>query len=234
MDEKASVNRFWSVIEQGRKEGESGQEVARRLTGTLSSMDGESVLHWGLIYDEYHALAYKGKLWGAANIMDDGFCSDDGFHYFRAWLIARGREVYMAALKDPDSLAALPRQQDVRFESVNYAAMDAYEKMTGKDYYQASNSLYLSPEMKQEILSGITFAPDMDNDIYINGHYPRVFPNLTSLYEIGGQDVDIDGGKGDAECSNASFSEQLALAKQEVARVKPKKAKGKTKADPEL
>jgi len=35
----------------------------------------------------------------------NGGCSDDGFFYFRAWLISRGQKVYDAALQNPDSLA---------------------------------------------------------------------------------------------------------------------------------
>ena len=36
-----------------------------------------------------------------------GGCSDDGFEYFRGWLIAQGREVFERSVADPDSLADL-------------------------------------------------------------------------------------------------------------------------------
>jgi hypothetical protein len=35
----------------------------------------------------------------------NGGCSDDGFDYFRGWLISQGRTVFEAALENPDSLA---------------------------------------------------------------------------------------------------------------------------------
>jgi hypothetical protein len=50
------------------------------------------------------ATAHRWDLWGAAYIMNRG-CSDDGFVYFRGWLISQGFDRYHAALKRPDSLA---------------------------------------------------------------------------------------------------------------------------------
>ena len=51
--------------------------------------------------------AYRQELWGAAYLINGG-CSDDGFVYFLGWLIAQGRDVYQAALPDPDSLVSHP------------------------------------------------------------------------------------------------------------------------------
>lgn len=34
-----------------------------------------------------------------------GGCSDDGFDYFRGWLIAQGEEIFNKALKNPEFLA---------------------------------------------------------------------------------------------------------------------------------
>ena len=58
----------------------------------------------------YMDLAYQYGLWTAANVMERGGCSDDGFMDFRAWLVAQGKEVYLAALADPDSLANAARR----------------------------------------------------------------------------------------------------------------------------
>ncbi len=37
-------------------------------------------------------------------IFNDGGCFDDGFEYFRNWLISRGRRVFYAAKDNPDTL----------------------------------------------------------------------------------------------------------------------------------
>ncbi|WP_342210876.1 LysR family transcriptional regulator [Streptomyces sp. DH-12] len=46
-------------------------------------------------------------LWAAAYVINGG-CSDDGFDYFRGWLIAQGREVFERAVARPGALADLP------------------------------------------------------------------------------------------------------------------------------
>ena len=40
-------------------------------------------------------------------LCDQRGCSDDGFDYFRGWLIARGRQAFDQAVADPDALANL-------------------------------------------------------------------------------------------------------------------------------
>ncbi len=63
-------------------------------------------------------------------IMMNG-CSDDSFDYFRGWLIAQGKDVYHAALRDPDSL--------VDVEAVKLFAQEVKESggMTPlKGYYE--------------------------------------------------------------------------------------------------
>lgn len=50
----------------------------------------------------YKNLSYTHEVWAAVYIMNGG-CSDDCFSYFRNWLIFQGKQVFMKALKDPDS-----------------------------------------------------------------------------------------------------------------------------------
>lgn len=53
--------------------------------------------------------------------------TDDGFIDFRSWLISQGRDVYLAALKDPESLAEVDTDgQSLNFEQYAYAAGEAY------------------------------------------------------------------------------------------------------------
>ena len=50
--------------------------------------------------------SYRSSLWAAAYVINAG-CSDDGFGYFRGWLMFQGRETFGQAVADPDSLADL-------------------------------------------------------------------------------------------------------------------------------
>ena len=87
----------------------------------------------------------------AAGIMKEYGCSDDGFIDFRAWLIAQGREVYFAALADPDSLADVVPYGDCCFEQLSYVGDYVYEQLTGKSAYDQTDwSAYEALLMKLE------------------------------------------------------------------------------------
>lgn len=77
--------------------------------------------------------AYIADLWTAAHIVGCG-CSDDGFYYFRAWLISQGREIYEKAVDNPESLTDVVRVgQQTQLELFLYVANDAYEKKTSEE-----------------------------------------------------------------------------------------------------
>ena len=93
--------------------------MAYELQDRLMSMGPEQTQAFHDILHIYEELADQYGLWDAASIMME-WCSDDGFIDFRAWLIAQGREVYLAALKDPDSLADVEPYGNCCFESLSY------------------------------------------------------------------------------------------------------------------
>lgn len=51
--------------------------------------------------------------------------------------MAQGRTVYESALRDPDTLAAMPKIPKLAAwdEEVAYVALEVFEERTGKDYY---------------------------------------------------------------------------------------------------
>src|SRR4051794_32757343 len=101
MDEQ----QFWKIVEAGGKTGLDEQE--RKLAAVrkeLMKLKPEEVREFAQIYHRKLADSYTWDLWGAASLIIGGG-SDDGFQYFRDWLISRGRQVYEAAVADPDTLA---------------------------------------------------------------------------------------------------------------------------------
>src|SRR5262249_4867117 len=81
--------------------------------------------------------SYRNPLWAAAYLVNGG-CSDDGFEYFRGWLIMQGRAVYERVVADPDALADLavirakaPSGWPVECEETLYIAARAYRAATG-------------------------------------------------------------------------------------------------------
>ena len=97
---------FWGLIREAKDAcGQDMSAMVEYLKGRLVSMGAEQAQNFHDITQAYEDLAYKYGLWDAAEIISEYGCSDDGFIDFRAWLIAQGKEVYLAALADPDSLA---------------------------------------------------------------------------------------------------------------------------------
>jgi hypothetical protein len=123
-------DRFWSLIAAARDA--AGDDVEDRVSGleqVLLSHDPDEVLEFQHKYDELLARAFNWDLWGAAFLMNGG-CSDDGFRYFRDWLISEGEAAYEAALADPDSLADVDQDEDFELEAFGYVAGEVYEQMT--------------------------------------------------------------------------------------------------------
>lgn len=67
----------------------------------------------------------------------NGGCSDDGFEYFRNWVISRGKKTYYNAKQNPDTLID-EVDSDLEmydFESFWYVALEAFKQKTGQDLY---------------------------------------------------------------------------------------------------
>ena len=67
------------------------------------------------------------------------------------------RSVYMAALKDPDSLADVPAYGGCCFEEISYVGDSVYEKLTGRSSYDSfDRTAYqaLMEELKKDIVYG--------------------------------------------------------------------------------
>lgn len=163
---------FWAMIDAARKAGKNDQEgMCEALAEALGELEAEEIAGFDRTFRELRAKAKRWDLWGAAYLMSGG-CSDDGFEYFRNWLIGVGPKVYGAALADPDSLVTAPAwltEDDVReFESLGYVASDVYEQVAGKP-------LEIAVDGGVEVV-GEEF--DLDDE----GEMARRYPKLAGKY----------------------------------------------------
>lgn len=130
---------FWELISEARKKskGEFDKQI-EIIVSKLVNLPVEEIIDYDRIFSMYHVQSYNSKLWASAYIINGG-CSDDGFDYFRAWLISMGQKVYHDALENPESLAKVVKEDeagDVEFEDFLYVAQDAYKQKTHKeDFY---------------------------------------------------------------------------------------------------
>lgn len=124
---RVDVDGFWAIVERHRGDAEA-------VTAALVKLPAAEIEAWNRIYHELHARLHHWDLWGAAYVINGG-CSDDGFHYFKAWVIGKGRRVYQTALTAPDELGPFVTEQDQESgcenEDLNYSADKAYEEQGG-------------------------------------------------------------------------------------------------------
>jgi hypothetical protein len=128
---------FWNIIEDaGRKSNGDGDRLAELVQTRLAELPPADIQAFDRIFDAKMRAAYSWPLWGAGWLFRGG-CSDDGFEYFRCWVISRGRKVYESAVADPDSLVALADpdkdDEDYECEPLLYAATEAYRLATGTE-----------------------------------------------------------------------------------------------------
>lgn len=131
MDEQG----FWTIVESGGpadlEDPETKLDAVSEALNKLSPPEVVSFQGW---FDQKVAAAYTWDLWGAAYLINGG-CSDDGFEYFRRWLISQGRAAYEAAVANPDTLAEItdPEYRGYELEELGYLAAEVYEEMTGAE-----------------------------------------------------------------------------------------------------
>lgn len=126
---------FWELIDSARQEADGDPEDhADLLVDRLVQLDPESVVDFARHFESRYNRTYQWDLWGAAYLMLGG-AGDDGFDYFRYWLIGQGRDVFEHAVHEPDRLAELvpdfDEEEDGDAEELGYAAYEAYEQLTG-------------------------------------------------------------------------------------------------------
>lgn len=156
MSDITEINKdtFWMLIDQA-KEHPSGP--SEWLMEQLVSLGPEQAKKFDDIASVYMGAAYQYGLWAAASIMELGGCTDDGFIDFRMWLVGQGKDVYMAALKDPDSLADVPDYHSCQFDSLPHMGGRAYEELTGRSTYQDFDPAQyhtLKKELEKDIAYG--------------------------------------------------------------------------------
>jgi hypothetical protein len=178
-------NRFWRIIDEAREKAGSWEKMRDPLVQRLAGLDLADILLWHGIFLEYQSLSYKQKLWAAAYVIGGG-CSDDGFDYFCGWLTAQGREVFLGALSDPDSLADVEAcDGDVEFEYMLSVAKDAYcRKFPERDadrFYTETN-IPIPDSVRQAMAAEIRYADDIDTD-WDEDALPDLFPKLCKAFD---------------------------------------------------
>lgn len=168
-----TLDQFWDITDRAcRPDLQSAEEWDERLQAELKQLDPDEIVEWNHIFDRLAFEARTIDLWGAAYTINGG-ASDDGFYYFRCWLIGMGRDVYEAAVADPDSLAEVVHPREDAEAEIYAAAHQAWITVTGRpdtDPYPARNEFSDQP------------VPGENWDFDDGEEVRRRFPRLAAIY----------------------------------------------------
>ncbi|MGW2449121.1 DUF4240 domain-containing protein [Streptomyces sp. NPDC001675] len=171
---------FWQLIAAARCQAfdpDESEMVAREATSLLASRPIKEIVAAQQVLWDLMAESYSNPLWAAAYIINGG-CSDDGFDYFRGWLIAQGREVFEGVVADPDALAELP--------IVQASAADGLD-LGGEDVLSIAWNAHVTATGEQLPTDAFTIRypqldPAWDFDFDDRGEMTRRLPRLAALH----------------------------------------------------
>lgn len=135
---------FWEIIGKSLKNSKNESGQMSFLAKEIEKLTPKEIIGFRLRTDKLLYDTYSSEMWCAGYIMNGG-CSDDGFEYFRNWVISRGREVYYSAKENPDNLIFeyIEGKEYYDLEDFWYVALTAFKNKTGKELYD-----YISDDIK--------------------------------------------------------------------------------------
>jgi hypothetical protein len=171
---------FWKLIDDARSQAlpsTDAEAITGRASTLLAASPREEIAAAQQVIWDLMAASYRNPLWAAAYLINGG-CSDDGFDYFRGWLIAQGRDVFEQAVVDPDVLAQLP--------VIRAAATDGTE-LECEETLSIAGDAHLAATGEQLPADAYTIRyPELDADWSFDFDDPaemqRRLPRLAELY----------------------------------------------------
>ena len=182
---------FWDHIRASKRKDQDAH--LERLIKRLAKLPVEEILDFQHWWQVVKAEAYFWDLWGAAYLINGG-CSDDGFCYFRDWLILQGRTVYEAAIADPDTLAEVLDGEEVEHQCS--PGHDAWFEVTGMqrdgDGYGAYERALKFRHPKWPKLPALAKRWDFEDDDEVRKRYTAIWDKW--LAEVGKPKVMTEPG----------------------------------------
>ena len=125
-------SRFYELIDDARGSTDPAAPSADpdSLREVLEGLPDDELVAFAAAFDAELVRLNRWELWGAGFVLAGGM-GDDSFHYFRAWLVGKGRDAVDRALDDPDSLVEILADADVEAgydnEPLEYVAGDVID-----------------------------------------------------------------------------------------------------------
>jgi len=131
---------FWVLVSTARRYGTG--LMAGGLRGQLAREGAEVAAGFARRWEALTIRLNSWAAWDVAYVMHGG-CSDDGFEYFRSWLVTLGREAVEESMEDPLAWALHQSPtlsmgiEEGDAERMSYAPFEAYEQLTNERLMRA-------------------------------------------------------------------------------------------------
>lgn len=169
-----SEERFWKLIDTASHGDDEARIVA--LRASLGNLSLDELIAFELAFGTQFVAAYSWDIWGAAYVANGG-ASDDGFAYFRYWLISRGRRSFQLVVDEPDNLADIVPADAVtvlELEEFGSVAVDLWVRKSGKDYEDLHSELAKFADCRPAT-TGPSGTPFRDDPATLARRYPKLW-----------------------------------------------------------
>ena len=126
---------FWAIVDRTAVHESDPDRQLEALRAELVALTAEEVVAFRNAFEAQLARAYSWDLWAVAYVAHGG-ASDDGFEYFRRWMVSKGRASFERLLTRPDDLADMLVDEvegGLEFEEIFYVADEVWSEKTGLD-----------------------------------------------------------------------------------------------------
>lgn len=176
-DASMSDDAFWAIIEQTIAFEADTDRQTEALAEALRARPTDDVLAFSGAFERQLNAAYTWDLWGAGYVVHGGM-SDDGFEYFRRWLISKGRTVFQRVLAAPDDLADILAPNSIgalEYEEFAYVAGEVWTSRTNQSldtFHERAGTTFHNGDPSGE--------PFEQNAAYLAVRYPKLWRRFST------------------------------------------------------
>jgi hypothetical protein len=142
-------NLYWEIVNSSATYSPDSVKQLRCLVNDLKARPHDDIVGFMLRTHQLQQDLYTSDMWCACCLMNRGYCMEDGFEYFRSWIISGGKDTYYSAKANPDSLAVKldTKIEFYDFQEFGYAPSYAFiNKTGGKDIYSYLGDKFSFPK----------------------------------------------------------------------------------------
>lgn len=165
-------DQFWAIIDRTALHEADTRLQTEALRQELNALTAEEVVAFSNTLQRHLARAYRWDLWAVGYIIEGGM-SDDGFEYFRRWLLSKGRTLFERILVHPDDLADLladSTQGGLDYEAFATVSWDVWGEKTGFSPDEIPLNLDLMIDGKDP-----AGEPFQEDEAWLAANFPRTW-----------------------------------------------------------